>query len=745
MRHAAKMHIIFSSLLLANLLTVSSCTQESSQRQKGEQDSSSVFTTPVGGYTLPKEALLGSCPFVNGTYDINPVLGQIRTLLEAKIDGQNSCLESQRALLHNLTRVQSIYSNIGDYLATDKSIEVYEGFLADLQLRLNELNSTQRGSSVEATNLTSTIVGLQSQVRNLRSESASSRQRDETYIESRSRLELISYLNQTIKSIENTQVMNPTCINQIGGFSSILPPIFAAASVASGTSFFSGSQVSSAAFGLISNLTSLLQNRDAKRALQEIVRVQNEKVLACTYYSIRSATCEIKRAEDLIEKHKDEIQGIDARIYNPAFPAKWQEFLRLKSKEKTFAKLFDDIGVLGSSLSLPQDDVISYVSALAANPAQLLPAPLATAPESEVRRWLDRVRSAGVRYTRTNLQGVELPYLEQLENAITAISNQIGTISGFEEKLISSKSFHEIKDMFEKNQSLRILAADMKSFLVTEAQHIPGNRLGAIHMIIRTMNKVVTFADTVSRSAEELEDQVQLNPPESDEIEQVFTKGYLTRIELAGLELFREIALGSVAQLNRQEVFAIGSKTQNRLETALQVVENKFISDDQQNSVSFDQSYLAFKQNRLLFFQLSSVYNDLKTTSATFNGTDSRTARSSFEVGFKEELLGMVESFVRLPNPSSYDVQAATRICSLFGPLLSTDSSRKAKDLLRTCKASFNSLKIETIHYSASLPVNFEDGCFFSEFVKTENAYKVYDWIKRQGSTSQIAPMSKAN
>ena len=109
------------------------------------------------------------------------------------------------------------------------------------------------------------------------------------------------YLNQVITSLSQSE---KECIDLLGGWQQILPIVLNSVSSASALSGYSYSTFIGSGIKLISNLTILLQDYSAKKALKELIEHRNNKILACTYFTIQHASCEFKRAYNYSQQHK---------------------------------------------------------------------------------------------------------------------------------------------------------------------------------------------------------------------------------------------------------------------------------------------------------------------------------------------------------------------------------------------------------------------------------------------------------
>jgi hypothetical protein len=191
--------------------------------------------------------------------------------------------------------------------------------------------------------------------------------------------------------------------------------------------------------------------------------------------------------------------------------------------------------------------------------------------------------------------------------------------------------------------------------------------------------------------------------------------------------MFRWISMGSVAQLPKQQILALGGKAQERLKNAFQVIENRLSKDDidnmDNNHVSFDKTFSAFKQEHLLYYQLADLYDDLKGPHSAFRQSEMDIASGSFEKGFEDELIKMVESKLDQPTGGHF--------CSLMSGFLQKGSSRSASRILEKCQQRFKTLEISTLSLDQPLEINYKDACFYDEYIRRTRSFQILDWLKR--------------
>ncbi len=663
--------------------------------------SGQVEAAQSGGYELPRSALLGTCPFISENFNFDGLLSMIKTQLETKIEGQEICQAPQRALLEQLSAVNNYYSNIDRSLLSSKSAEIYQSFLMDLQVRLDDLETLGQMNSSEATILISQVSLLEQRIQNLTVESEVSKLDQENRQQTQFRRDMFTQLKNVFVSLNS---MDPKCVAGMGGYSQLLPPILSVASLASGYSIFSGQAIAGAALEIGAGITMLLQNRPAKEALRNIVKQQNDKVLACTYYSIQHSACEVNRANNLVSQRKPELQSLVAGVRRSG-PQEWQEYLDALTKLDLFSRIFEVIASQGSALSLDVESVKDYFTALKINPKALPAPPGSGASTIDKSRWLDRLRIAGLSVPKTDFTGQPLTIDEQIKRATTSLNNSINTIDLVTATLNDNQSFEALKSNLEA-QRVDIVrnATKMADLLRSQALLLPEDRRGSVYMSLNAMEKILAFMSVAAK------DQASVDV-------------YLKNLAIAGNDLFMVIAQGSVAQIDKQGILALGGKAQERLTNALKNIENRFIVADIQQNLPYENSFIAFKQDQLLLYQLQNLYNDLKGPSSAFRISDIDVTFGSFEQGFSLEIVEMLQKQIRLPS--------AGHFCSLFSGFLHRSKDRKVRDILKTCKAKFPTLKIETLSYESTETIDYGNYCSYHDYIRKTRGFQVMDFLKR--------------
>jgi hypothetical protein len=658
---------------------------------------------PGGSYELPRNIANNSCPFITTKESLrfDSILIQIRSQLDAKIQGQENCQAQQRALYDSISNINDYYADLDSELTARRTAEIYQTYLNDMQAQLIDLQANQPNNQQGISLLQSGIYGIQSQVRNL------SIQGQVTQDLSKRRLQqqVLSQLNNAFQSLQR---MDARCVEASGGWQNMLSPLLSTAALSSGYSVLGGQVLASSILQLTNSMVAVLTNRTAKKAFESILRLQNEKVLACSYFSILHASCEIKRAHKLADQSIDEIRRITARSYRADISKDWQDTLELLAKTDKFEAIFNSIATQGSSLSLETDQVAKYFAALKIDFESLKPYPDVQDPdELKIVKWLNRADRAGVRFPNTNNSNGQ-PYStrEKLAFALTSIKNNELVIENVQATLAENKSFEGLKNqLMSEHVDIKRLSTRTRDFLLRMAAQLPRTDQGSLRLTAQTLDRLVTFLDIGVDDSASLEE-------------------YLKQLSDAGGELFKSIAQGSVAQISLQQILALGNKSQERLLSSFRSIENFLNQNDIDQNTPFEKSFAAFKQEQTLFYQLANIYNDLKGTATIDLHREIGTSFQAFEMGFEKEIQKLLEVRLKAKDPS------AAHYCSLFSGFLNRESG-KNKSLLDACKQNFQSMPIHTLNYESTEKINYNNSCSYDEYIRKSRTYQLLDWIKQ--------------
>jgi hypothetical protein len=714
----AQLRTVLFVVFLGTVATMTSCNRKSEPLSGSpplKASAASETAGLVGGYELPAKMVIGSCPFNHEYQSMDGLLKTIQGQLEIKSQGEEDCQAGQKRLLQSLSAISTYYSQIDRTRGQKQGVEVYQNFLMEMQAQLQELKSKNLDQSVEAANLRIGIMDMRSRFQDASYDLAVTRADQQQQQKTDFRRELFQQLNSAILTMGE---LKPQCVQRSGGWNQILPPLLGVAALASGTSIFTSQALVGSGLQVASSFALLFQNREAKEAFRQIISLNNQKVLACTYYSLQHSACELRRGLRLIEKNKEEMKSLylpEASHASKDHP-EWRSYLDLYAKIPGLLPILDAIASQGSILSLDTELLNKYTIARKVKPDLLkrsMPPPEAS--DDEKQRWLQLVNRSGLYIGQFDGNGNPLTLERQLENATTQIEQGIRTIAYVEASLRESKSFESLKHTLNaKDPQLANTAKKIGNFLYGQANLVSPENRGSLLMSQEIMTKLEAF--------------LNVKITESSEI-----NAYLDRLSQAGAELFKAIALGSVAQIDRQEILALGSKSYERISNAFRLIENRFISADIEAGVDFKDSFLSYKQEKLLLFQLAEIYSEVNGSGSTFRDLEIDTAYSSFEKGFGEDLIEMLDTALKSRSANAPELKSASapHFCSLLSGFLKSNNGFKASGLLKRCREEFKTLKISTLFYNSTERIDYDDQCSYTSYIRKERSFQVLDWLKR--------------
>lgn len=675
------------------------CEQNLSDRQKVALSNSA--SRAGSGYQLNLQQVSSGCPFISSgvaEFRFDGLLNQVRSQIEAKIEGQNVCQAQYESLLEPLSFLSNRLNSLTQNISEQSELELYRTYGLELQAQLSEAEALFGRTSFEAGNIRTQLMNLQM----LRFQLATRSSAQESALQRDLHVQMASRVNSVLASLNK---MGSECLVSIGGWSQVLPPLLGAAAVANSNSILSAGVMWSAALDISAQFVQLLKNREAKRALGSLVRLQNEKVLACTYYNIQKSSCEFDRAQNLIKTNRDELAKVVRKSWTlNKDQSLWSEYLYLSSYVSRFEEIFRVIASQGSSLSLDTNLVGKYFLALKIDMKSLDPVPPRTETDlSLISRWLNRATQAGLSFSTFDQFGQSLSVADQFLRALDALERARLDIETVEQTLNETKSFDGLKHSLQSDQpDLLKVVSRLINFYKSVESIVPEKDRGAFYMTLETFNSLKSFLEVDIKDVGDVED-------------------YLTRLGAAGSNLFASISKGSVAQIPLQQVLALGGKAQDRLVQSLEAVRRAFVLSDQTGNRSFEDSFLAFQQRYEFLYSLVDAFDTVSGPGSVFKRTELNTAIESYESAFSDEIESLVKESVTRQSPS------AAHLCSLFSGFLS--SSRKYQKTLNLCKNQHKSLQITTILSQKEVQIDYNNRCDYETYIRTFRSYQFLERI----------------
>lgn len=664
-----------------------------------------IVATP---YELSNDSLFSTCPFQHDDkYDFGSLLNLVKSQLETKLEGAESCSATVNQLNNELTAIRNYYIKLDTGLRSSIAVDVINRTLIELQVKLAGLvPGTQQYSLTLAQ-----IASLESDLTfNEINKLYISEDAKETR-EFQFRSDMYQHINNVVVAFS---AASPRCIEYLGGWQQILPSLMGTAALATGYSFFANQAVLGSILQIASSFIQLFQNREVKEAILSIIKVKNYKVLACTYFSVKHTACEYSRAYELSRDTDDLMRLIEGR-YLPLPEGEYEKYFYYLEQKNFFSPVFETVARIGTPTTLGTDLLNEYFVAQRASPNTLPEPPIATASDPERKLWLNEVRRRGISFREVNYStGVSYTLNEQIKQATDDIVLKKANIISVETEIRRSPSFIDLKheldarfpDLYER---LKDLNGYLQQFLgpVDGSLKLPPETWGSILQIKEIMEALQSFLEVKS------------------DIDMAKMGEYETAIKEAGISLFKVMTKFSVAQVDTQSALLLGSKIDDRLNRALLIVEQAYIKRDILENTPLESSFSQYKRDRAIKFYILQNFRQFTGAGRTFRLEDIETARNSFALGFRDEILAMVAMALdsRSELVPALEGSTAPHLCSLFSDLLKHTS--KGKDLLERCRNEFPKLELVRGLDRDRTTIDYDDNCFYSSYARDLDTQKI--------------------
>jgi hypothetical protein len=660
---------------------------------------------------LPLNSTLFDCPFnhLEDPYNFDGLLSAVKALVESKLEHNRRCQAPFNQLLSNITTASTYYSSLDPNEQQRVFKDVYSRYRSELELQLANLEVKGQANGAQGDLIRQTLSTVDGSLRDNQISLAST---SKSFADSRENLfrsQLYGSLNQLLQTLQGS---SSECIEAVGGWSSLMPSLLGIASLATGYGTFGNQAVVGSAVQLAANLTNLFKDRKAKKALGELSVVENEKVLACTYYAIRYSSCEYRRAF-LLSRDTQEIKRIIERRFSPEKQGEFERLSYSFEKLPFFRGIFDAIAVMGAPLTLDTNLLKAYLDALRADPERIaIPPPAAT--DIEKKKWLIDVKSRGIIFAETDMFGVQKSVEEQYQSAIIDITNKKATIRSVEAIITEKRSFEDLRHKLDDDFSSAIVeVGTIRDFLggLIEGDHprVP----------VRTQGSVYVFNDLLLKLEAFLAVNRNITCDSTETPGPADIGCYTRKVNDAGRQLFQAMARGAIAQVNEQSVLTLGVKSTDRMLRALSVVENQFLLEDLLMNRKGEDSYSQYRRDRAVLFNLTENYRLYSGEGVTGVAEKAQGALVGFEVGFEKEILEMVSRSFDIKSEVIPELngKTAAHYCSLFASSL--NKSAKGKRLLEKCRRYASHLEQVELISNGPIPIDFGNLCFYPDYIRT--------------------------
>lgn len=717
---------------------------------------SGTLSPAFATYELDKNVFLSGCPFIHqDPYDFTPLLNTLKQQLKEKIDTGAKCSKPINAVYGHLNSIDLYVQSQKDPIQKEKiQSRYFEKFLLNLNAQKINLEIAGKTSTDEYALLVSNISTLEQLFRENQINLEFGKQQFQSDLELEFRRNLYQYVNNLLSTLNETIASNPQCIDQMGGWTQLLPPILSAASLAGGLGSFPTAEIIGAVTQVAAQLVIIFQHWPAKRAMNDILRTNNQAILACTYFAMKNAACSYREGVQM-SKDIPAIQKLIERKYSPDLAGHYEQFFNLYEKRKIYFDIFDTIATSSSTLTVDLNLITSYLQAKAIDPKTLPPAPDVNASENEIQEWIIKLRRRGLGISDRDNMGQPISLEKQRENAIEEIKKLNSTIAAAEVLFQDKRSLVDLRHHLDARYPG--LRADVKEYinyfrrftgsLTINSCTLNEERKGPLFAIIRIFEKLDQFLSVVQvKDYSQFKACANIKDPENpaqDPTKDYSYECYVLRVRDAGLNLFVEMTHGALAEISSQSVLALGSKVYDRFIAAFDTIQNLYLEHDLISNVPLDQSFSQYKKDRDMLVEVTNNYSTYNTTGAVFRVDSAESAFRNFEKGFQKEIQKTLNNVLNEdPKKGILREQAgktADHLCALYASSLDRLAeksfwSKKPDHLLSRCKEEHPSIDlIGFLEYGQrQYSIDYDNECTYIDYMKELKTQELLASLYRQ-------------
>lgn len=657
---------------------------------------------------LPLGDLTG-CPFIHqDKYDVGPLIHTLKTQIATKIDNRKSCKEEIQNVVSNLTPLQDFYKSIDPSTKQKITKSVYANALKSLYAKKLEVEMYGDTLSLEYSSLLSQISLIESSDVLNEIELQTLEINNKPNLEASYRNQIISHTSNVLNAYSSTARNNPQCTGKMGGWQ-VLSSVLSGVSVGMSLGLNPTSQMISAASAAASQLVVALQDSKIRSAYNDLIKIQNYKTLACTYYSIKKTSCEYLRAFKIAE-NPTQLREFIRNQFSDGRRGEYEKFFVNQSRINSIGNVFSLIAQMGSPLTLDQELLNSYLKAKGVDFISLGNPPSTEANDQVIKIWLIRARAFGVQFNeidfQNNGQAVSLP--DQLTAAIKDIKNKEATITSAEALIRENLSFLDLRKKISSDspgikKDLRDLLAYLEELNIN--QMIDATDKSTIKSSIRLLTKLDGFLKITLSGDDDASDSV-----------------YEAKVVKEGGIIFEELARGSVAQLTRQSVLALAGKGVDRLTWAFGVIRNAYMNRDEVESLPTNERFSEYQKNNNILSEVMDNHTAFYGAGATFRNEEFFKSVASFEKSFKKEMLDALKlSMNENIGWSQLRGKTAAHLCALYAPVLENlakkgDGVNRASRTLDVCRTKYLELDSNKLVSDKNFKIDYMDECTYFEY-----------------------------
>lgn len=674
-----------------------------------------VLTSTTGwaqNYQLKYSDLLRNCGFIHrDEFSLESFQQLVQSQLEARVEGDNACQASYRALNTNLTNMLTVVNQqVSERDARTLYGEVYGDYVVSLQTELALLDPQAAASPARAAALQAQIEAMNA---NLLDNRYNSRLYDRTGQRTRVELgqqQLYTHLSGVVQGLSQ---LPAGCVEKVGGWRQVLPVILNVASfigVATGQWYL---PAAAAGVQVGVDVATMLSQAGPKNALRSVVSARNDQILACTYQAMTHHACELHRAATSVQD-TPRVEAILANRFSPGVEGEYERFHRMLQSVPRVRDIIGKVAAMGSAVTLDVELIARYFAAVKVRPFEINP-PRRDASNDVLLRWFNDLGNRGLEVpTNAPMGGQVYDPQQRYDIAVALLANLRGTITMVVAIIQETRSFRDLRDELvltshQLPQELRAMRAFLTAF---PAQRIVGSPLPPEYsdlMVnsIRMLDRMIAFV-TVTQTAPETH-------PE-----------YLARVDRAGQDLFTELSDGTVAQITSQTVLLIPDTAFARFERAFRSIELYYLNRDldERNNPQYP-PYITYIVNKAMQMRVRTLYRSLSGSGQAFRLEGFEATKTAFEDGFKGEIRRMVDNALESRSAilgSTHRGRTAAHLCALFSDHL----WRNERSLYRRCQRAHRTLPLYAIlrgeHRPSEMRINYSDPCFYNAYKREEYA-----------------------
>lgn len=680
-------------------------------------------------YQLDKTSdLLGSCGYIHtDKYSFNDVLVLIQEQLKNKLEKDHACSAPLAQLNSQLIEMDTYFNRkITEAEKKELAKNANKDYLVELESEMMLLNPADPAQAARMETLqsltdsvkqTSVTLGVEAQLAALEDKDKAS-----TAIAQK-------WQNVYANSAAAVTTLNSLpshCVDRLGGWKNMIPVVMKLASAAGPLVGGVAGPIISAGFEMGGQLAVLLRNNRLKSAISGTLRVQNSQIIACTYSVLQTNACELKRAKALMDDKQKITDLINQRVSNTK-NAEYEAYYLQISKLGRVQRIFNDIGSMGSALTLDLELLARYFAAVRLDPKNITNIPDANASENEITNFLILMKARGASWSPYNQNGGTLSLVQQLAEVTEIIKAAKGVITAAQDIMTKKQSFYDLKsEIIASNQyvtkELRSLKAYTKDYL--DSGKLPPQYRADFATNERMLRKIDDFLsfDYIGTTDEEY-------------------LAYVEEINVKGRELFEEMSRGSIAQITAQTVLMVPNIAFKRFNRPFKNLEKYYLNNDivHRDDPTYG-SFTDFVITRSMQSKFN-TYPDFHGTSEAFRVDTYLAARQGLEKGFKREIIRMVKSAMEEKSDilEAFNGKTAAHLCALYASFLKEESPQ----LFQKCQTDYTKLSLFPILAEANRPdsmkIDYNDPCFYNSFKQEEEGQRrLFEVLIDYGSRNNL-------